>query len=627
MTEPARTKIKHRPLLDGTRGVMMCVVLGYHLDGFTKLPGAWVSMDFFFVLSGFLITTLLIKEHSEKGGIDLVEFLRRRVRRLAPALLVVLMAVFLMAWAIGIDNYPGLRGDGLATLFYVANWRFIFDQQSYFASFGLSPLRHAWSLAIEEQFYLIWPVVFAVLFRLFRGDRRKLGVVLVLATIASALWMRHLSLGDVDLSRAYFGTDTRGQGLLVGALMALVLWRERFDSPKAKEFAAWFGTVALVGLVVMMFAFHDNSRSVYTNGGFVLIAVTSAAFTFGCARAERGPLAWIFGNPVSRHFGHVSYSFYLWHWPIIVFLNSERVSWSPAVLDTVRVLIALALAEATYRFIELPIHRGQVQINRMAPVFGGAFASCVGVLLVVTMGVSSSTPPVTGTQQSGAKGPDTPTVLVAGDSLAWLLSGTAPEDLPFSVEGLFQAHCDLIGDRIFTGSTIDEADPACVDWPQRWNDALSTGLDDVSPDPDAILVSFGLRQLFDFDDNGARIVVGTPEWNELYREAVARPMEIIRSHSDAPVFWLDVPCYKWEAAATKGEERDSKRLDTVNEVLADVLSKYPNVTVVPYRERVCTGSDLSTPDLTLRPDGAHLSEEASADLWHDLAPKIVEAIG
>ncbi|MCB1032070.1 MAG: acyltransferase, partial [Acidimicrobiales bacterium] len=421
------------------------------------------------------------------------------------------------------------RGDGLATLFYVANWRFIFDQQSYFASFGLSPLRHAWSLAIEEQFYLIWPVVFAVLFRVFRGDRRKLGVVLVLATIASALWMRHLSLGDVDLSRAYFGTDTRGQGLLVGALMALMLWRERFDSPKAKEFAAWFGTAALVGLVVMMFAFHDNSRSVYTNGGFVLIAVTSAAFTFGCARAERGPLAWIFGNPLSRHFGHVSYSFYLWHWPIIVFLNSERVNWSPALLDTVRVLIALALAEATYRFIELPIHRGQVQINRMAPVFGGAFASCVGVLLVVTMGVSSSTPPVTGTQQSGAKGPDTPTVLVAGDSLAWLLSGTAPEDLPFSVEGLFQAHCDLIGDRIFTGSTIDEADPACANWPQRWNDALSTGLDDVKPDPDAILVSFGLRQLFDFDDNGARVVVGTPEWNELYREAVARPMEIIRA--------------------------------------------------------------------------------------------------
>ncbi|MEZ5203392.1 MAG: acyltransferase family protein [Acidimicrobiales bacterium] len=545
MTEPARSKIKHRPLLDGTRGVMMCVVLGYHLDGFTKLPGAWVSMDFFFVLSGFLITTLLIKEHAERDRVDLREFVRRRVRRLAPALLVVLTAVFLIAWALGIDDYPTLRGDGLATLFYVANWRFILSQQSYFASFGVSPLRHAWSLAIEEQFYLVWPVCFALLARWFRGDRRKLAVVLVAATIASALWMRHLSLGDVDLSRAYFGTDTRGQGLLVGALLALLLWRERFDSPKAKEFAAWFGTVALAGLVAMMLLFHDDSRAVYTSGGFVLIAVASAAFTFGCARAERGPLAWIFGNRVSRHFGHVSYSFYLWHWPIIVFLSPERVGWSPAVLDSARVAISLVLAELTHRFVELPIHQGRVQIRRPLPTFGGAFAASCVVLLVVTMGVTSSTPPVTGTQQSGAETASAPTVLVAGDSLAWLLSGTAPSDLPFKVEGIFQAHCDLIGERIYTGDSIDEADPACETWPDRWNEALTAGLDGVHPDPDAVLVSFGLRQLFDIDDDGTRIVVGSPEWEEAYRSAVAKPIEIIRSHTDAPVFWLDVPCYQW----------------------------------------------------------------------------------
>ncbi len=626
MSDVQPTKIKHRPLLDGTRGVMMCVVLGYHLGGITKLPGAWVSMDFFFVLSGYLITTLLVKEHTQSGRIDLLTFVRRRVRRLGPALLAALVGVFLVAWILGgPKEFPTLRGDGLATLFYVANWHFIWSATSYFASNDPSLLRHAWSLAIEEQFYLVWPIAFMGLAYVTRLDRRKMLAGLAVCLGASALWMRHLSLGTVDLSRAYYGTDTRGQGLIVGSMMALVLWRDRWDTPRARVVAGRLGTAALGGLVVMMFLFTDHSRSVYTNGGFLLIAFTSAVFVFGCARAETGPLAWIFGNKVSRHMGMVSYSFYLWHWPVIVILGPPRVAWTPWLLDTTRVLVALALAETTYWFLERPIHTQRWQLRRQGPVLGGAFAGAMALLFLVSLTPPAKTLANLGGGQQASGATSGTTVMVMGDSLAWLLEGTAPKDYPYKVEGIFQAHCDIVGDRIFTGSTVDQADAECPKWPAKWNDALAGKTKGVSAHPDAVLVSLGLRQLFDIDHDGTRVVVGTPKWEKGYRAAIDQAAGIIRRHTKAPVFWLDVPCYRWEAAQSDGEERDATRIATVNRVLKDALSAYPGITVLPYGQRVCTGPGGTEPNMTIRPDGAHLTPTAAGDFWHWLQPQIAKA--
>lgn len=629
MSDEQPTKITHRPLLDGTRGVMMCVVLGYHLDGITKLPGAWVSMDFFFVLSGYLITTLLVKEYESKGRLDLRTFFRRRVRRLGPALLATMTGVFVAAGLLGgAKEWPDLRSDGLATMFYVANWHFIWSAQSYFSSFALSPLRHAWSLAIEEQFYLVWPLIFLGLAYVTRFDKRKMLVGLGVAMVASALWMRHLSIGTGDLSRAYYGTDTRGQGLLVGAMMALVLWRDRWDEPEHRARAAWIGSLAFVGLVVMMFLFADDSRAVYTNGGFLLIAITSAVFIFGCARAETGPLAWIFGNRVSRHMGALSYSFYLWHWPVIVFLSPERTGWTPFLLDLVRVAVSLLLAEVTYWFLERPIHTQQWKLRRQGPVMGGAFVAVLGILMVATMGAASERPPSTGGERSsGNTSTGADTVMVLGDSLAWELSGIVPEDFPYRVEGVYEPHCDIIGQRIFTGSSVDEAASTCPNWPDRWADGLGGQLDGLEGRPDAVVVTLGLRQLFDLEIDGERVVVGTPEWDQEYRSAVRRAADVIRSQTAAPVFWLDVPCFRWEAAGGDGEEFDADRLRTVNEALAEVLGEYDGFTVVPYADRVCSGADGTDTDPAIRPDGAHLTEEAARDLWSWLLPQVDAATG
>ncbi len=623
MSESKPTKIKHRPLLDGTRGVMMCMVLGYHLGGATKLPGAWVAMDFFFVLSGYLITTLLVKEYERQGHLDLGLFYRRRVRRLGPALLATLAGVFIIASFLGgAEAFPGLRKDGIATLFYVANWRFIWSAQSYFASFDLSPLRHAWSLAIEEQFYLVWPVAFLGLAGITRFDRRKMIIVLGLVLFASVLWMRHLSLGNVDLSRAYYGTDTRGQGLIVGSMMALFLWRDRWDTPRDRIVAGWLGTAALIGLLLMMLVFTDSSRAVYTRGGFLLIALTSAVFVFGCARAEQGPLKWIFGNPVSRHMGIVSYSFYLWHWPIIIFMSPERLDWAPWLLDISRVVVALALAEATYWLLEKPIHEQRWVLRRQGLVSATAFAGCLALMVLLTPAPEADRL-ASATDNPGRSGASSgPTVLLLGDSLAWALSYTAPPDYPYRVEGAGLAHCDIIGNRIYTGDTIDEAHPDCPNWPTSWADALSGRTEDVTGRPEAVLVTLGLRQLFDIEKDGARVTVGSPTWERLYRAAIEQAVEVIRANSEAPVLWLDVPCYRWAAAGTHGEEFDAKRLATVNRVLAETLSTHHNIELIPYAERVCHGPGGTETDAGIRPDGAHMNRDASGEFWRYLIPRL-----
>lgn len=622
MSDAHLTKIKHRPLLDGTRGVMMCVVLGYHLGGPTKLPGAWVSMDFFFVLSGYLITTLLVKEYAQQGRLNLGLFYRRRVRRLGPALLAMLAGVFIIAGFLGgAETFPGLRKDGLSTLFYVANWRFIFSAQSYFDSFNISLLRHAWSLAIEEQFYLAWPLVFIGLALAVQFNRYKMMLILGVALIASVLWMSHLAQGNVDLSRAYYGTDTRGQGLLVGSMMALFLWRDRWDSVRARGVASWLGTLALLGLVVMMFVFADTSRAVYTHAGFLLITLTSAVFIFGCARADSGPLNWIFGNRLSRHMGVVSYSFYLWHWPIIVFMSPARLDWNPWMLDAARVAVSLGLAELTYWYLEKPIHEQRWTMRHQGRVMAAAFIACLALLYVVT---SNSTSPTT--QERTGPAPEK-RVMVLGDSLGFVLAILVPPNYPFQVEGSYQAHCDIIGNRIYTGSTIDEVTPKCHGWQQRWAAALRGESADVSGSADAVLVTLGLRQLFDIAEEDQRIVVGSTAWENRYRKAVNDAVAIIRSATDAPVLWLDVPCYRWDASGGDGEEYDAERLNTVNRLLKEVLSEHEGIEVVAYSKTVCRGPNGTESDPVLRPDGAHLTPQASAELWHSLESRFKRLTG
>ena len=349
---------------------------------------------------------------------------------------------------------------------------------------------------------------------------------------------------------------------------------------------------------------------------------TSAAFIYGCARAERGPLKWIFGNPVSIHLGIISYPFYLWHWPVIVFVEQAIGDrWSSAAWKPLAVLLSLAAAELTFWFVERPIHTGQVRLPRPSVVLGGAVAASVVALLLATTGVPGGAQvPTEGTglMTSGAPKADSK-VLVVGDSLAWVVGGGAPKDLQYKVNGVFQAHCDIIGQRIYLGSTVEEADPKCPTWPQRWAGAVKLL-------PDAVVMLTGLRQLFDLDVDGKRVVVGTPEWETEYRRSVERALTVLQSQGDVPLLIFNVPCYRWENRDTSGEEHDARRLRIVNRALKSVVDEFPNARVVDYASRVCTGKGGTEPIGDVRPDGAHLDKVSTVALWRWLQPQIAHAI-
>ena len=208
------------PALDGLRGVAVAAVVVNHLRPHA-LPGGWLGVDIFFVLSGYLITTLLLREHEQRGRLDLGRFYSRRARRLLPALFLLLGVVAVVArFSPDEPGFTGLRGDGFAALGYVANWRFIATGASYFNTFAPSPLRHLWSLAVEEQFYLLWPLVLILVLR--RHGPRAVGVTAVVLALASATAMAVMYGSGAHISRIYFGTDTHAHSVLIGCALAAI---------------------------------------------------------------------------------------------------------------------------------------------------------------------------------------------------------------------------------------------------------------------------------------------------------------------------------------------------------------------------------------------------------------------
>jgi peptidoglycan/LPS O-acetylase OafA/YrhL len=342
----------YRPYLDGLRAVAVGGVIVYHLDRLW-LPGGFLGVDLFFVLSGYLITTLLVGEHRRTGRLDLPAFWSRRVRRLLPALLVLLLVISVVT-LIGGDELTAAsaRGDMLATLFYVANWRFILTDQSYFNQFmAPSPVRHAWSLAIEEQFYLFWPLVTSLV--LARLGSRALAAVALVASVASigAMWL--LFDASADPSRAYYGTDARIYELLIGALLAMALASSGRDRLLAA--ARPLAVPCLVVVLAAMWLLPDNISLYYHGGGpaFVLVGAVLIAGLEGGSQLTRllalKPIVLI---------GLISYGLYLWHWPVTLFVGQQMGPTSAPLAAATVVLATLALAAISYAVVERPIRRG-----------------------------------------------------------------------------------------------------------------------------------------------------------------------------------------------------------------------------------------------------------------------------
>ena len=355
--------------LDGLRGLAVIAVVLYHFFP-SLLPGGYLGVDLFFVLSGFLITSLLVREFRTSGTISLKDFWVRRFRRILPAAVSVLvMCTALVAW-IGGDLAVGLRQQFLGTLFFVNNWTQIATSQSYFADNEIQVFAHYWSLAVEEQFYVIWPLLITGVFLISRRKPRRLPIlVAAVLAIGSAVAMALLYVPGEDPTRVYYGTDTHAFGLLTGAVLSLLMTSTKSD-PQADSWAATgkaesriagiIGTLALIGYGAQLFLMPDDAEITY-RGGLFLTSVLGVLMVWGVVR-EYGPMTPLFRTKVMRWFGQRSFSLYLWHWPVIMMLkalfegnqNSDK-SW---ILGLVAVPISLLLSEISYQFIENPFRRG-----------------------------------------------------------------------------------------------------------------------------------------------------------------------------------------------------------------------------------------------------------------------------
>jgi peptidoglycan/LPS O-acetylase OafA/YrhL len=440
------------PALDGLRAIAVFGVMLYH-GGVPICGGGFMGVNVFFVLSGFLITSLLLGEWRKRMAIRLGQFWARRARRLLPALLLMLLGVAVLTMVFfSPGEFAGLRLDSLSTLFYVANWHFIFGGSNYFdLTAQPSPLAHMWSLSIEEQFYIVWPPVVLLLLRWgrrFRPSRRLWPVLAVAVTgaIGSAVTMAVLFHDGASATRLYEGTDTRSQDILVGAALAvaMAMWAEhrprlpvpvpslvtgrhgrvhpaagtvgevsppphrrdlhRRRGPLATPIAAWeitarpwralfqvVGFAALGGGLFLWTQVNGTSAFLF-EGGFFLFALGVAAVIFVVVTAQLAPMARGLGNPVFRYLGKISYGTYLWHYPLFIVLDASRTHLSGYPLLFVRIAVTLVVATASYYLVEQPIRRGRLRLFsewKAWLVTAGACCGVVAATVVATLPVSA----------------------------------------------------------------------------------------------------------------------------------------------------------------------------------------------------------------------------------------------
>ena len=353
---PDRTRAARLPGLDGVRALAVIAVIAFH-EQLTALPGGFLGVDVFFVLSGYLITDLLVSQWHQHGRLRLARFWARRARRLLPALATMLVVVTAVTAVIAPGQLAALRPALLAAATYSSNWWQALHHQSYFTQFGPPPpLQHLWSLAIEEQFYLVWPLLLIALLSWCQRSRIRAGVAWLCAAL-SALATAAIYLPGADPSRVYYGTDTHSSALLIGSALALS-WPLRRLRALTTDKARVADGLGLAGLALLGWAmghYRGGDRALYP-AGLVIAALAAGAVVL--AAASPGLVSWVLGLPPLRWIGVRSYGIYLWHWPVIALTTAEltRSQSRPGPLIWVaEAALATGLAAASWRWIERPI--------------------------------------------------------------------------------------------------------------------------------------------------------------------------------------------------------------------------------------------------------------------------------
>ena len=615
--------MKHEPALDGLRGVAVLGVVCFHA-GFSWAVGGYLGVSTFFTLSGFLITTLLLRE-ARGDGVALGSFWSRRARRLLPASLLCLVGVAALAPVFATaEQLASLRGDVLAALAYVANWRFVVSGQSYGDLFSApSPLLHFWSLAIEEQLYVVVPLLVVVL------GRRRVWAGFTLLLAASLVVPFFLSNDD-----AYYFTPVRAGELVVGSLLACWLFaRSGRENPRdAVVFPPRTVAIAVAGVValgVLLWAWTAVEQSTWWlyRGGFVGHAVLSAVVIVA-ATADGGPVRWALSLAPLQWLGRVSYGVYLFHWPLFIWMDEPFV---------VEVACALALATASYVVIEQPIRRQRVRVPVPALLVPTGVVLCAAVAVASTLDPPSSAfgaggltaaSPALEQEDYVPPAPTAPVVVVFGDSTAlrtaFALKGwgwiTGRIDMR---DGDARVGCPLArGGEVDFVSRRSETEPGCRTWDERWRSIVA------SVAPDVALVQVGPWDVTD------RRLDGADEWTHIgepaydaYLESEMHAAVDALSSSGALVVWLTSPHIQFGLAdPTVPDDHpisDPARMDRLNALIRRVDAARDEMVVLDLQAHLAglPGGEL---DPSLRPDGVHFSEEASKQVAEWLGPALIE---
>ncbi|HSO95760.1 MAG TPA: acyltransferase [Acidimicrobiia bacterium] len=402
-------RMAHFRALDGLRGVAVLAVVLYHFAPGVA-PGGFLGVDVFFVLSGFLITSLLVNELEGTRRVSLPAFWRRRARRLLPALFLVLAAIGV--WALLLHNHVqahNVANDALAAVGYIANWHFISSGQTYIQNFvnqTPSPLRHMWSLAIEEQFYLAWPLIVGLVGyvvlrharrpgRARRVFRRVLVVVCVTLGLASFARMVTLFGSSRDFNRVYYGTDTRAFILLAGAAFGALTAGSPLVSRRAmRVIAVLIGTAVAAGLVVTMAVVPTNAVWLYY-GGYGAIALAVVVVLMAAVQPGWNPLRGLLETWPLVQLGLISYGVYLWHWPATVWLTPQTTGLDGPALFGVRSAMTLVASVISYVLVEQPIRKGllgRLPVSNTGIVPAALVTAVVAVLLIPALAFSSLQP-------------------------------------------------------------------------------------------------------------------------------------------------------------------------------------------------------------------------------------------
>ena len=641
---PGRPGLGYRPGLDGLRGLAVAAVLCYHGE-FAWAKGGFLGVSTFFTLSGFLITTLALDERLATGRIALAAFWRRRFRRLLPASLMAIGLAIAMALAVGENaQRVNLPGDVLGALAYVANWRFLLSDQSYADLFAApSPLLHFWSLAIEEQFYLLFPLVVAAVWWLGRRtgitgrhaddhgrDRRFLGGVLVVLAIGS---LCVTLFAGFDQEHIYMGTLTRAFEILVGGLLAVAVHTAASRgalgrSGRRQWLVAAIGTLTLAGAIAAWMMIPQTDENLY-RGGLAVYALAST-MTVLAASLAIGPVAALLSTRPLVHLGRISYGVYLYHWPVFLWLRqgTNLGRWPVFLIGSA---VAVGLAEASSRWLERPVRIGRPLLRaRPWKLAAPAIAALVVASVLVkadtpppvidltsaseTMNTPSAPPPPPTTWTPEA-GPPSARVAFVGDSTGLMTGYGFTDWLTATGRGLVvpggaTLGCSLMGgDALRLGNRTTEGPPGCPDWPTTWAQVIADGA------PNTVVVQMGAWDVQDrrVGDDPTWRGPGDPVYDEALRQRMLEAVDIL-SADRAMVVWLQAPI------PTEGREGRlpdpaydavAPRMARINELIGELPSLRPGRVMVVD---LAGWFEATGEQERLRPDGMHFSRETAGEV-------------